>query len=432
MAAIVEKVEQNSIAEDLELKNGDQVISIDGKVLSDFLDYKYAIMTDELELHVKRSDGQEEIIEIEKDFDDDLGITFASAVFDRIRPCTNKCMFCFVDQQPGGLRDSLYIKDDDYRLSYLQGTYVTLTNLTSKERERIQRLMLGPLYVSVHSTNPDLRARMLNNPKAARIIEDLSWLNSIDIPIHAQIVLCPGVNDKKELERTLIDLGKLKSNVMSIAVVPVGITRFRENGILKRVDKNKAKEVIETINQFNAQIGYNLAFPSDEFYILAEENLPDYNFYDDFGQLEDGVGTIRMVLDEFKSLDSKIPREVNKKSEITIATGLLAAKCLKPIEKRLNQVANLDVTLAGVKSNFWGDDITVAGLITGQDLLDEFLPKKNNLETLVIPSVMLRPYTESFLDGLTLSEVKEKLDANFLVLQDQYSNRELVDYIKTL
>ena len=210
MPAIISEVLEESIAQELDFQKGDKIISINGEKPQDMIDYRYMMCEEEIEIEIEKTNGEIEIYEIEKDFDEDLGIVFESAVFDRIKPCTNHCIFCFVDQQPEGLRKSLYIKDDDYRLSYLQGTYVTLTNLTSKDRERIERLHLGPLYVSVHTTNPKLRQQMLNNPKAANILEDLKWLKKADIPIHAQIVLCPDYNDGKELENTLKDFENFK------------------------------------------------------------------------------------------------------------------------------------------------------------------------------------------------------------------------------
>ena len=232
MSAVISEVLDDSIAQELGLNVGDKLLSVNKEKPQDMIDYRYMMCSEDVEIEIERLNGDIEIFEIEKDFDDDLGVVFESAVFDKIKPCTNHCIFCFVDQQPEGLRKSLYIKDDDYRLSYLQGTYVTLTNLTTKDRERIEKLHLGPLYVSVHTTNPELRVKMLSNPKAAGILEDLKWLKKADIPVHAQIVLCPGYNDGKELERTLSDLEKFKSIIRSIAIVPVGITRFHKNELI--------------------------------------------------------------------------------------------------------------------------------------------------------------------------------------------------------
>ena len=228
MPAIVNKVLKDSIAEELEIAPQDEIMSIDGVKMLDMIDYNYLCKSELITLEIKKRNGEIEEIEIEKDFDEDLGIVFESAVFDRVKPCLNKCIFCFVDQQPKGLRETLYIKDDDYRLSYLQGTYITLTNLSAKDKERIKKMHLGPFYISVHTTNPDLRIKMLRNPNAGKIMENLTWFRKNKIPFHAQIVLCPGYNDGKELERTLNDLASLKNTVLSTAIVPVGVTKFRE------------------------------------------------------------------------------------------------------------------------------------------------------------------------------------------------------------
>lgn len=250
MPAVISEILNGSIAQELDFQAGEKIISINGEKPQDMIDYRYLVCSEDIEIEIEKLNGEIEVYEIEKDFDEDLGIVFDSAVFDRIKPCTNHCIFCFVDQQPEGLRKSLYIKDDDYRLSYLQGTYITLTNLTQKDKERIGKLHLGPLYVSVHTTNPELRANMLRNPKAANILKDLEWLKKADIPIHAQIVLCPGYNDGKELERTFSDLENFSSIIQSVAVVPVGITRFHKNN-LKLITPENALHVIKQIENFN-------------------------------------------------------------------------------------------------------------------------------------------------------------------------------------
>ena len=277
MPAVVSEVLENSIAQELEIEKGDKIISINNEKPQDMIDYRYMMCSEEIELEIEKTNGETEIYEIEKDFDEDLGVVFESAVFDRIKPCTNRCIFCFVDQQPEGLRKSLYIKDDDYRLSYLQGTYVTLTNLTQKDRERIEKLHLGPLYVSVHTTNPELRVKMLSNPRAANIIEDLKWLKKADIPIHAQIVLCPGYNDGQELERTLSDFAKFKSIIESVAIVPVGITKFHQNG-LKTLTKSNALHVIKQVEEFNKKVKKQLAMASDEFFLKADYTVHEKKY----------------------------------------------------------------------------------------------------------------------------------------------------------
>ena len=228
MSAVVDSVLENSTAKELGIEKGDIILSIDGQTMADMIDYNFYVKSELITLEIQKKNGEIEEWEVPKDYDDDLGIVFESAVFDRIKPCLNHCIFCFVDQQPKGLRDTLYIKDDDYRLSYLQGTYITLTNFTEKDKNRIKRMHLGPFYISVHTTNPELRVKMLRNPNAGNSLENLKCFRKNKIPFHAQIVLCPGLNDGKELERTLSDLAELKNTVLSVAIVPVGITQFRE------------------------------------------------------------------------------------------------------------------------------------------------------------------------------------------------------------
>ncbi len=269
MPAVVSDVIKDSIAEELEIAKGDIILSIDEMPMADMIDYNFMCKTDFLTLEIQKAGTDEiEVIELEKDYDEDLGIIFESAVFDRIKPCLNKCIFCFVDQQPKGLRDTLYIKDDDYRLSYLQGTYITLTNFNDKDKERVARMHLGPFYVSVHTTNPDLRVKMLRNPNAGKIMDNLNWFRKNKIPFHAQIVLCPGWNDGEELERTLQDLSSLKTSLLSVAIVPVGVTQFRTEKLVQ-VDEKVAKETIEIASK------YKKVCCSDEFFLLAGMPIPD-------------------------------------------------------------------------------------------------------------------------------------------------------------
>lgn len=421
MPAIVNKVLKNSIAEELEIESGDEIVSIDENPMQDMIDYNFYCKTDFLTIEIKKKNGDVEVIEIEKDFDEDLGIVFESAVFDRVKPCLNHCVFCFVDQQPKGLRETLYVKDDDYRLSYLQGTYITLTNLTEKDKDRIKRMHLGPFYVSVHTTNPELRVKMLRNPNAGRALENLEWFRKNKIPFHAQIVLCPGLNDGEELERTLSDLAKLKNTVLSTAIVPVGITQFREEK-LKQVDKNCAEETLQIASK------YKRVCCSDEFFLLAGKKIPPAKYYGNFSQLEDGVGSIRMLLEDFKGLD--IPKKINKKTKILFATSFAAKSALDIISSKLNKTENLTTEVVPVKSNYWGQDITVAGLITTDDLIAAL--KDKECDFVVIPSVMLRQYSEDFLDGQTLSYVKSKIKKEFFVINNIYSMKELVDYLSAL
>lgn len=421
MSAIVNKVIEGSIAEELEIEAGDEIVSIDENKMQDMIDYNFYCKTDFLTLEVKKKNGEIEVIELEKDYDEDLGIVFESAVFDRVKHCLNKCIFCFVDQQPQGLRDTLYIKDDDYRLSYLQGTYITLTNLSEKDKERIKRMHLGPFYVSVHTTNPDLRVKMLRNPNAGKALENLKWFRKNKIPFHAQIVLCPGYNDGAELERTLSDLSELKNTVLSVAIVPVGITQFRKEN-LKQVDRECAIQTIDIASK------YKKVCCSDEFFLLAGYKIPPAKYYGHFSQLEDGVGAIRLLLEDFKKL--QLPASIKQPLKILFATSYAARTALETISHKLNKIKNLTAEVIPVKSNYWGQDITVAGLITTGDLVEAL--KDKNGDFVVIPSVMLRPYSEDFLDGKTLSYVKEQTGKNFFVIQNIYSMKELTDYLNNL
>ena len=422
MPAIVDSVLEDSIAQELEIEKGDEILSIDGCKMQDMIDYNFYMKSELITVEIKKTNGEIEEIEIEKDYDDDLGIVFESAIFDKIKPCLNHCLFCFVDQQPKGLRNTLYIKDDDYRLSYLQGTYITLTNLKEVDKDRIKRMHLGPFYISVHTTNPELRVKMLRNPNAGKALDNLQWFRKNKIPFHAQIVLCPGLNDGAELERTLSDLAKLKTTVLSVAIVPVGITQFRADGELKRVDKKCAEEVIEISSK------YKRVCCSDEFFLLADKPIPPSKYYGNFCQLDDGVGSLRITLDDFKKRE--LPKSISHPYKIVFACSYAAKNMLQEVARKLNKIKNLTVEVFPVKSNYWGQDITVAGLITSDDLIRTV--KDVDCDVVMIPTVMLRPYTEDFLDGHNLTYVKEQTGKNFYVQQNIYSLQEVVDYIWTL
>ena len=432
MSAVISDIIKDSIAEELEFQKGEIILSINGEKPKDMIDYRYMICSEEIEIEIQKLNNEIEVYEIEKDFDEDLGIIFESAVFDRIKPCTNHCIFCFVDQQPEGLRKSLYIKDDDYRLSYLQGTYITLTNLTSKDKERIEKLHLGPLYVSVHTTNPELRVKMLNNPKAANIIKDLEWLKKADIPIHAQIVLCPGYNDKEELERTLNDFEKFKSIIQSIAIVPVGITKFHKNN-LKTLTKENALHVIKQVENFNKKVKKNLAMASDEFFIKADYPIPPKKYYANFSQIEDGVGALRLLADDFEKIKKKLPQKIKTKKNFLFATTSSASKLIGEIVSELNKIENLSCEILELKNNFFGKNVTVAGLITGKDLIKQIkettLPK--NFNKVIIPSIMLKPYSQDFLDNITVDDVEKETGCKILTIEDIYSTKEILDIIKS-
>ena len=361
MPAVISGVVEGSAAEELEIAEGDILLSIDDVTPKDMIDYNFLIKGENITVQIQKKNGEIEEIEWEKEYDEDLGIIFECAVFDRVKPCLNKCIFCFVDQQPKGLRDTLYVKDDDYRLSYLQGTYITTTNLTEEDKERISKLHLGPFYISVHTTNPELRVKMLKNPNAAKIMDNLKWFKKQQIPFHAQIVLCPDYNDGEELERTLRDLKSLGKAVLSVAIVPVGVTQFRKNG-LKTVTKEVAKETIEIASK------YKNVYCSDEFFLKAGMNIPASEYYGNFSQLDDGVGSLRSIMDDFDTM--KLPKKLSKPLNLTFACSVAAKSAFEYISERMNKVENLKVTVKPVISTYWGEGITVAGLITSEDLIN--------------------------------------------------------------
>ncbi len=426
MSAKITGVIKNSIAEELEIKAGSVLLSINGNKLRDYIDYQYMITTEELEFEIQTPEGEQEVFEIEKDFDEDLGLVFESAIFDKIKPCANNCLFCFVDQQPKGLRDSLYIKDDDYRLSYLQGTYVTLTNLTKKDKERISSMYLGPLYVSVHTTNPELRSKMLRNKNAANILKELDFLKENDIPIHTQVVLCPGYNDGEELERTLEDLWKYKKILGSIAIVPVGITKYRKEKI-SPVTKEIALKTIDIVEVFNKKIKKNIASVSDEFFLIANKQLPDRKYYNGFSQLEDGVGSLRCLIDDFNKRIKKVPKAAKTKKEYTVACSISAQNAFFMFAEELNKIQNVNLTVVPIRNEFWGKDVNVAGLITADDLINQL--KNNCFKDVIIPSVVLRPYTTEFLDGKNVRDVENQLGVKLHITKDIYSTKELFELI---
>lgn len=438
MKAIIASIIPDSLAEAVGLQPGDALLAVNGSnALEDMFDYQFEVSDSEyIELQVRHTDGSEEIYELEKEPDEDLGIVFTSPVFTPIRTCNNACPFCFIDQQPDGLRASLYVKDDDYRLSYFANTYITLTNLTSRDRERIARLRPGPLYISVHSTVPEVRVQLLKNAKAGNVMDELRWLKSLEVPYHCQMVICPGINDGKHLKQSLEDLVTLRPEALSVAVVPVGLTQYRGHlSELNAVDAACAKAVIETVDAFKVKHpeAKDFVFLSDEFYFKAGLNLPAYDEYGDFPQLDDGVGTARMLLSDFFALEGTLPAKLNEKTNVLLLTGKLGAMILQPMATRLNAIEGLYVDVVSVQSEFWGDSVDVAGLVTGADILATLSKMEiPGYQAALIPSVMLKQSTDAFLDGKTVAELSDKLHLPFKIIQDSYSAQELVGTILSL
>ena len=415
---LITKVIPNSIAAEIGFEPGDSIVAINGSHPRDLIDYQFLCADEILELEVLDGAGETHVIEIEKDYDDDLGLEFETALFDGLIQCNNRCPFCFIDQQPPGKRQSLYFKDDDYRLSFLYGSYLTLTNLTQTEWDRIERMRLSPLYVSVHATEPDVRIRLLKNPRAGQILEQLRWFQERRLQIHAQVVVCPGINDGIHLERTLLDLAQFYTGdlpaVASTAVVPVGLTRFRpQEDELISVTGEKAREVIAQVQRlqekFKQQLGSTFAWLADEWFLIAREELPPESDYGDYPQIGNGVGSIRLFLKQFQTAATqRLPKGLEIPRRGTWVVGNAVEKAFEPVVERFNAVAGLEIRMVALSSDYWGQEITVTGLLTGQDLL-KGLQGKDLGEMILLPGLMLKHGDTRFLDDMTVAEVADQL-----------------------
>ncbi len=415
--ALITKVLPDSIAAEIGFEIGDSIISINGDRPRDLIDYKFLCADELLELEVLDTKGNNHRVEIEKDYDEDLGLEFETALFDNLIQCNNRCPFCFIDQQPPGKRKSLYLKDDDYRLSFLYGSYLTLTNLTQKEWDRIEQMRLSPLYVSVHATEPEVRIRLLKNPRAGQILEHLKWFKKRRLQIHAQVVVCPGINDGIHLEQTLRDLAKFHTGeipaVASVAVVPVGLTRFRpEEDELTPVTPEKAREVISQVQklqaEFSKKLKSNCVWLADEWFLIAGQELPPESHYEDYPQIDNGVGSIRLFLRKFAEAANNLPLQIFPSRTFTWVVGNAVELAFQPILQRLNQVEGLQVNMAAFPSRYWGQNISVTGLLTGQDLLEN-LQGKDLGDGILLPALMLKHGDTRFLDDMTVNEVADKL-----------------------
>lgn len=417
--ARIYRVVPDSIAAEIGFEAGDAIVSINGMQPRDLIDYQFLCADEYLALEVLDAKGKSHHLEIEKDYDEDLGLEFDNALFDGLIQCNNRCPFCFIDQQPPGKRQSLYLKDDDYRLSFLYGSYLTLTNLPEREWQRISQMRLSPLFVSVHATEPDIRRQLLKNDRAGEILKQLQWFADHRLQIHAQVVVCPGINDGLHLERTLRDLAQFHEGdlpaVISAAVVPVGLTRFRPNlQELSPVNQAKAKEVIAQVTtlqaEFHARFQTNFAWLADEWFLIAREELPPESHYEDYPQLGNGVGSIRQFIRDFlQTADEKLPAAIATPKQFTWVVGNAVEKAFEPLVARLNQVENLTITLAALNSDYWGQAITVTGLLTGEDLIQKLAGRAFG-DGILLPTVMLKHDEAKFLDDRTVAEVAIALD----------------------
>ena len=410
---IVKCVEPGSIAEEMGIEAGDKLISINDNIIEDVFDYHYYVNDEEIVLLIEKMDGEEWELEIEKDYEEDLGIIFEQGLMDEYRSCRNKCMFCFIDQMPKGMRETLYFKDDDSRLSFLQGNYITLTNMSDHDIERIVKYHLEPINISFHTTNPELRCKMLHNRFAGEALKKVDKLYEGGIQMNGQIVLCKGINDGEELERSIRDMSKYLPHLQSVSVVPVGLTKYREGLYpLQSFTKEDAEKVIDTIEKwqkiFYEEYGLHFIHAGDEWYILAERDVPEEERYDGYLQLENGVGMLRLLINEFEEGYAEVDGD-DRNIEVSMATGFLAYPYLKKMIQRLQvKFPNVTVHLYPIRNDFFGEKITVAGLITGQDLIAQLKGQPLG-ERLLLPCNMFRSGEEVFLDDVTLSELKDSL-----------------------
>ncbi len=424
--AEIESIEDNSIAQEVGFESGDSIITINGKKPRDLIDYQILISEEFLNISVLDKNNEIHNISIEKDQDLNLGINFKDALFDSIRQCNNKCPFCFIDQQPSGKRKSLYVKDDDYRLSFLYGSYLTLTNLSKEDWKRIATQKLSPLFVSVHATDPDTREKLLKNKRARIILDQISWFEKNSIQIHAQIVVCPDINDGKILEQSIYELAKFHKKraktVLSVAIVPVGLTKFRpENDGMKSISSEYAIKTIKQVERIQASLQLNLGtrfcWLADEWYLIAGTNLPSYKTYENMPQESNGVGSIRSFLKTLSEKTKNLPQKVNKPKKISWIVGKLVYEALIPIVKKLNLIDGLTINLYGLPSIYWGQEQVVTGLLTGEDLIYG-LKNKDLGEAIYLPSIMLKLNTDLFLDDKNIKEVENQLNTKIHILDD--------------
>lgn len=399
MNGLITRIEAGSLAEELELVAGDKILQVNGRTPLDIIDLSFMLADEEIELLIEHADGEREVIAFDKDADEELGAEFDSAVFDGVRRCKNHCVFCFVDMIAPNMRPTLSVKDDDYRLSFLFGNFITLTNLTAKDFRRIKKYHLSPLFVSIHAMNPDLRAKILRTKLGANIQTQLDELERAGVEYHTQVVLCKGLNDGAELDFTITEILKRRPHALSLAIVPVGVTRHRRDPFpLEQFDKASAAKVIEQVEAYQRRLrtesGRTFVYLGDEFYFLAEKDFPPAEHYDDFPQIENGIGMTRNFIEEFKAETLA----ADKKIVADVVSGTSFAKVLKQL------VAAPNVRIVPVVNKFFGERVNVSGLLTGQDIIEALRGGERDL--ILIPATALRAGEEVFLDDVTLAEVR--------------------------
>lgn len=417
----IDRVLPGSIAQEMEIEPGDILLAIDGKEIEDIFDYRYLVESEQIVVLIRKQNGEEWELEIEKEEYEDLGLEFDNGLMDDYRSCRNKCIFCFIDQLPKGMRETLYFKDDDSRLSYLQGNYVTLTNMSDHDIEKIIRYRLEPINISFQTTNPDLRCKMLHNRFAGEALKKVDRLYEAEIEMNGQIVLCKNINDGQELERTISDLTRYLPYLTSVSVVPVGLSRYRDGLYpLEPFTKEDAKEVLKIVHRWQKKIyqtcGSHFIHASDEWYLLAQEEIPEEERYDGYMQLENGVGMIRSLWEEGKlALEERTGDDRSHK--VSIATGRLAADYLQKLAGQVTQkYPNVEIMIYPIENKFFGEQITVAGLLTGQDLREQ-LTGKDLGERLLLSENMFKNGETVFLDDVSAEELEKTLQTKINIVQ---------------
>ena len=432
----VKNIKPNSTADKLGLEAGDKILAVNNKEIKDYIDYNHEVADFKFKLKVEKQNGEVNEYEVKRKYDEKLGIEFDEIVFDGLNRCKNKCIFCFVDQQPPDLRHTLNIKDDDYRFSFLQGSYITLTNLEEKDLERIVKYNLSPLNISVHTTDPKLREYMMKNPKAGEIINQLDYLSENGIDFNTQIVLCPDINDKEKLNQSISDLSNYYPNILSLAVVPVGLTKYK-NEKLRTYNNKEAEEVIEQIENWQKKIkkkyGVNFLYAADEFYLLADLDIPDYDHYNDFPQLENGVGLTRLFRDHYYDIKNKYIDEINEKKQqekIHLITSVLGKKAIKPVIEDINEsLNNININIETIENKFFGPTVTVTGLLTAQDIEKKI--QTINGDNIILPGITLND-NDMFIDEVNKKEFINKFsDKNIYVCNDIQDIMEVLGDVKT-
>ncbi len=428
---IIKDVLPGSIAEELEISAGDKLLAINDQEIEDVFDYHFLANEEYLTVLIEKPDGEQWELEIEKEYEEDLGIEFEQGLMDEYRSCRNKCIFCFIDQMPKDMRETLYFKDDDSRLSFLQGNYVTLTNMSDHDIDRIVRYHLEPINVSFQTTNPELRCKMLHNRFAGEALKKVDRLYEGGITMNGQIVLCKGINDGEELERSIRDLMKYAPQLQSVSVVPVGLSKYRDGLYpLLPFTKEDAKEVLHIIHKWQKkayeEFGIHFIHGGDEWYILAEEELPEEERYDGYLQLENGVGMLRLLMNEFEEGYERLNGD-ERDREVSIATGFLAYPYIQRMADRImEKYPKSKIHVYGIRNDFFGELITVSGLITGQDLIGQLKGKALG-EKLLLPCNMLRIEEQDFLDDVTLQDVKDALQVPVDIVKS--SGQDFIDAV---